>query len=124
MASKQEILHAYRHLYKGLLRGVQYSIPARFIVRDQIRRAFRQSEASSTTATQPATTTAGAADMKTTMSAGWDPEAIKRTIWFLDAAAREKGLEHKILKNMVRTHSERVSVTRHWRRASLWNSKG
>ncbi|EGX95569.1 hypothetical protein CCM_00223 [Cordyceps militaris CM01] len=81
MASRQEVLHAYRHLYKGLLRGVQYSIPARYIVRDQIRLAFRQGDV------DPAATT-------------WDASAIKRTLWFLSAAGREKGLEHRILRNL------------------------
>jgi hypothetical protein len=30
-----------------------------------------------------------------------DPEGVKRTIWFLQAAAKEKGLEHKIVKNLL-----------------------
>lgn len=104
MASRQEVLHAYRHLYKGLLRGVQYSIPARYIVRDQIRLAFRQGDV------DPAATT-------------WDASAIKRTLWFLSAAGREKGLEHRILRNLVRMHSERAAPTRRWRRALFWGKK-
>lgn len=122
-ASRQEVLHAYRHLYKGLLRGVQYSTPARHIVRDQIRRAFRQPvlSSSSTAANKNNTTPDG--ERTGAGQLAWDAEAIKRTIWFLSAAAREKGLEHKILKNMVRVHGERAALTGHWRRASLWSKK-
>ncbi|OAA63053.1 hypothetical protein ISF_04929 [Cordyceps fumosorosea ARSEF 2679] len=115
MANRQEVLHAYRHLYKGLLRGVQYSIPARYIVRDQIRLAFRQ-DAPTTTATTATTAT-------TTGAANWDAGAIKRTLWFLSAAGREKGLEHRILRNLVRMHSERAAPTRRWRRAQIWDKK-
>ncbi len=104
MASRQEVLHAYRHLYKGLLRGVQHAIPARYIVRDQIRSAFRDR-------------TAAAA------AAPWDAEAIRRTLWFLSAAGRHTGLEHKILRNLVRMHSERVAPTRRWRKALIWDKK-
>ncbi|EJP62506.1 uncharacterized protein BBA_08590 [Beauveria bassiana ARSEF 2860] len=120
MASRQEVLHAYRHLYKGLLRGVHYSIPARYIVRDQIRLAFRERPAATApaTATVPTTTTT-----TTTAAAGWDPEAIKRTLWFLSAAGRQSGLEHRILRNLVRMHSERAAPTRRWRRAVIWNKK-
>ncbi|KAM3507595.1 hypothetical protein MY10362_001669 [Beauveria mimosiformis] len=118
MASRQEVLHAYRHLYKGLLRGVHYSIPARYIVRDQIRLAFRERPA----ATAPATATA-TVPMNTATTTGWDAEAIKRTLWFLSAAGRQSGLEHRILRNLVRMHSERAAPTRRWRRAVIWNKK-
>ncbi|KAM3531678.1 hypothetical protein MY4038_004361 [Beauveria bassiana] len=121
MASRQEVLHAYRHLYKGLLRGVHYSIPARYIVRDQIRLAFRErlAAAAPVTATVPTTTTTTTA----AAAAGWDAEAIKRTLWFLSAAGRQSGLEHRILRNLVRMHSERAAPTRRWRRTVIWNKK-
>ncbi|EHK15473.1 uncharacterized protein TRIVIDRAFT_196321 [Trichoderma virens Gv29-8] len=77
-ASKLDITHAYRHLYRGLLRAVQYSAPARYVVRDQLRAAFRERDAA------------------------LDREGVKRTVWFLEAAAKERGLEHKILKNLIR----------------------
>ena len=35
--SNQEVIHAYRHLYRGLLRAVQYSAPGRYTARDQRR---------------------------------------------------------------------------------------
>ncbi|KAI9158557.1 UPF0593 mitochondrial protein [Paramyrothecium foliicola] len=85
------IIHAYRHLYRGLLRAVQYAYPARLVARDQVRRAFR--------------------DEKGTL----DQEDVKRTVWFLDAAAKERGLEHKILKNLIAVRLERNRQTS-WKR--------
>ena len=81
--SQTEVIHAYRHLYRRLLHAVQYAVPERYVARDQLRKAFRERGAS------------------------WDAEGIKRTIWFLDAAARETGLEHKILRNLIKTQALR-----------------
>lgn len=81
--SREEIIHAYRHLYRGLLHAVQFATKGRFVARDQLRQAFRDENAT------------------------FDREAVKRTIWFVQAAARERGLEHKILKNLLKTHSVR-----------------
>ncbi|ROT40252.1 DUF1763-domain-containing protein [Sodiomyces alkalinus F11] len=81
--SREEIIHAYRHLYRGLLHAVQFATKGRFVARDQLRRAFRDKNAT------------------------FDREAVKRTIWFVEAAARERGLEHKILKNLIKTNSVR-----------------
>ncbi|KAF5663428.1 complex 1 protein [Fusarium heterosporum] len=78
-----EVIHAYRNLYRNLLKAVQYTVPARFVARDQIRRAFREPGAT------------------------YDERGIKRTIWFFKAAAKEKGMEHKILKNLVRVQQMR-----------------
>lgn len=77
-ASRQEIVLAYRHLFQHLLRAVQYSKPARYIVRDQLRNAFR--------------------------SKTYNASTISNTLTFLDNAARSTGLEHKILKNLVHVH--------------------
>ncbi|KAL7941684.1 hypothetical protein V8C42DRAFT_334467 [Trichoderma barbatum] len=92
-ASKLDITHAYRSLYRGLLRAVQHSAPARYVVRDQLRAAFRERDAA------------------------LDKEGVKRTVWFLEAAAKEKGLEHKILKNLVRVRLDRSWAMRTWKRA-------
>ncbi|KAL7911177.1 hypothetical protein GGI35DRAFT_446734 [Trichoderma velutinum] len=92
-ASKLDITHAYRHLYQGLLRAVQYSAPARYVVRDQLRAAFRERDAA------------------------LDREGVKRTVWFLEAAAKERGLEHKILKNLIRVRLDRSWGVRTWKRA-------
>jgi len=81
------ILHAYRHLYRALLHAVQYSSPNRYVARDQLRNAFRRGYREQ-----------------------FNQQKISRTLEFLDAAARERGLEHRLLKNLLhvaywRTHN-------------------
>jgi hypothetical protein len=76
--SPKEIIHAYRHLYRGLLHAVQYSKPARYVARDQLRRAFRVEHPSS-----------------------FSQEKIDRTVEFLGFATKEAGLEHRIVKNLL-----------------------
>lgn len=83
--SHQELIHAYRHLLRSSLRAVQFSKPARFTVEQRVREAFEKGAPES-----------------------YDAEAIRRTVWFLKAAAEERGLEHKIVKNLVRVANERV----------------
>lgn len=78
--SPQEITHAYRHLYRGLLRAVQFSKPARYVARDQLRKAFRTEDSSS-----------------------FNQEKIDRTVEFLGFAAKEAGLEHRIVRNLLHT---------------------
>ncbi|KAK8086330.1 hypothetical protein PG994_001304 [Apiospora phragmitis] len=72
-----EVIHAYRHLYRGLLHAVQFSKPARYVARRQLRTAFEEDEAV------------------------FNPQGVARTIAFLDAAARSRGPEHKVLKNLL-----------------------
>lgn len=72
--------HAYRHLYRALLHAVQYSSPARFVARNQLRDAFRRGDPMQ-----------------------FDQHKISRTLWFLHGAAQERGLEHHILKNLLQT---------------------
>ncbi|KAH8899585.1 DUF1763-domain-containing protein [Thozetella sp. PMI_491] len=86
--SNAEIISAYRKLLRAALRAVQFSKPARYIVTKQIRVGFRDKMGT------------------------FDPEAIKRTAWFLNAAAQERGLEHKILKNLTRIHWEKSEADR------------
>jgi hypothetical protein len=76
--SSLPILHAYRHLYRALLRAVQYSTPNRYVARDQLRDAFRRGHYEQ-----------------------FDKQKISRTLEFLDAATRERGLEHRLLKNLL-----------------------
>ena len=76
--SHTEIIHAYRNIYKHLLRAVQYSKPARFVAQDRVRNAFRKS--------QPA---------------DFDRARFDRTLEFLHGAAKAKGLEHKLVKNLM-----------------------
>ncbi|KAL6860405.1 hypothetical protein ACO1O0_004433 [Amphichorda felina] len=93
MTANQDIIHAYRRLYRGLLRGVQYARPARFIARDQLRAAFREPGAT------------------------LDAEGVKRTVWFLEAAAKERGLEHSILKNLIEVQRKRARSPPEWRKS-------
>jgi len=78
MPKNHEIVLAYRHLYKTLLRAVQYSKPARYAARDRLRQNFRA---------EPPNT--------------FDADRIAKTLEFLDGAAKSKGLEHKIVKNLL-----------------------
>jgi hypothetical protein len=76
--SRQEIIHAYRHLYRQGLHAIQFSKPARFTLRDRIRLAFRRG-----------------------VTADYDPQKIQNTLEFLKYATMENGLEHKIVKNLL-----------------------
>ncbi|RCI16438.1 hypothetical protein L249_2297 [Ophiocordyceps polyrhachis-furcata BCC 54312] len=90
--SSIDVIHAYRHLYRSLLQAVQHAAPARYAGRDLLREAFRARGA--------------------TLS----PVGVKRTLWFLQAAAREAGLEHKILKNLLRVRTVQFASTSDWRK--------
>jgi len=81
---QQEIIHAYRHLLRWGTRAVQYAKPARFTVRDQLREGFRFPNLD-----------------KDLGNTEFDAQRIKQTVWFLKAAASERGLEHTIVKNLV-----------------------
>ena len=77
-AGRYSIVQSYRALYRELLRAVQYSAPARYTARDRLRVAFRRG---------------GVGD--------YDSKKIENTLEFLRGAARERGMEHKILKNLL-----------------------
>lgn len=79
---KSDVRLWYRCLYRSALRAVQFSSPARYVVRDQLRSAFRND-------TIP------------------DSHTLQRTNWFLQTAAVERGLEHKILKNLIRVAQQK-----------------
>ncbi|KAK3989806.1 hypothetical protein QBC44DRAFT_78002 [Cladorrhinum sp. PSN332] len=100
--SSSELLTAYRKLLRSGLRAVQFSKPSRYIIRDQLRDGFR--------------------DTKNT----FEPERIRRTIWFFNAAAADRGMEHKILKNLCRVRFERVREMSRgtWKtKVKLWGDK-
>lgn len=78
MTSREAIIHAYRHLWRQGLRAVQFSKPARYTLRDTLRLAFRKGSASE-----------------------FDPSRIQNTLEFLRYATEQKGLEHKIVKNLM-----------------------
>lgn len=73
-------IQAYRSLYRALLHAVQFSKPARYVVRDQIRNAFRRGQPEDLNQLR-----------------------IARTLEFLKGATQEAGLEHKILKGLIHT---------------------
>lgn len=75
--SQQQIIRAYRHLYRASLRAVCYSQPASTVARDQLRSEFRARDGV------------------------FDERAIKRTIWFLKNAAKYSGIEHKVVRNLL-----------------------
>lgn len=76
--AKQAVLHAYRHVLRHSLRAIQFSKPARYTLRDRLRWAFRKGTASD-----------------------FDQQKITNTVEFLQYAAKQNGLEHKILKNLL-----------------------
>lgn len=82
--SNPDLLHAYRRLLRAGLRAVQFSKPSCWTLTAQLREGFR--------------------DPRGTL----DAEKVRRTVWFLNAAAQQRGLEHKILKNLCRVQGDRV----------------
>ena len=74
------IPQAYRALYRTGLHAVQYSSPARHTLKRILRTSFRDGEP---------------ADFK--------PDRVANTVMFLENAARETGMEHKILRNLLHT---------------------
>lgn len=77
-----ELCHAYRHLYRGLLRAVLYARPARYVARDRLRNAFRNGTPTD-----------------------YDPVRIARTLQLLEGA-RKRGTEHRLVKNVLRVWGE------------------
>lgn len=76
--STPEIIQAYRQLLRQALHAVQYSSPARYVVKDQLNHAFRSST-----------------------EADFNPDRVRNTVQFLENATKERGLEHHILKNLL-----------------------
>ena len=82
------VTHAYRNLYRAALQATLYSSPARYTIRKHIRAAFRAKTP------QPL-----------------DQERISRTLLFLRCAAQTKGLERRVVRNLVRVWGERDRAT-------------
>ena len=76
------IPQAYRNLYRAALRATLYSSPARFIIRNRLRSAFR---APPNKQKHP-----------------FDPLRINRTLLFLRSAAESPNLERRVVRNLVR----------------------
>ncbi|KAJ6036050.1 hypothetical protein N7540_000329 [Penicillium herquei] len=75
------VVHAYRNLYRQALKAIRYSTPARHVLRSTMRTAFRSTNE-------------------------FDPLKIANTLRFLERATESRGLEHKILRNMM--------IARYW----------
>ena len=80
MTSKHVVIAAYRNLYRAGLRAVHYSSPARYTIRDRLRRAFRECPMDE-----------------------FEPARIANTLEFLEGARASNGLEHHVLRNMLLT---------------------
>ncbi|KAK0389782.1 hypothetical protein NLU13_3355 [Sarocladium strictum] len=135
--SKLDIIHAYRRLLRGGLQAVQFSSPARFVVRDQLRAAFRETPAPPTSPPPPSSiisaqaqaqaqggfppssvspsTGAAASSSSISKAAGFDAGVAKRTAWFLEAAARDRGVEHRVVKNLIKVRLARQRATKKWK---------
>jgi hypothetical protein len=125
------VVHTYRHMLRRLLRAVQHSSPAKYEARDRLRAAFRRplreleeggfsgdaaaaaagatnaDTTTTTTTTAKRVTAAPAGEQTTIFDTLPDAATIKRTLWFLDVAAREAGLEHRIVRNLLQVGWER-----------------
>ncbi|KAL2259088.1 hypothetical protein VTK26DRAFT_7370 [Humicola hyalothermophila] len=77
MPADPNIIHAYRHLLRAGLRAVQFAQPARSTLVRTLRAGFRDPRGT------------------------FDAERARRTVWFLNAAAQQRGLEHRIVKNLL-----------------------
>jgi hypothetical protein len=73
----QEITHAYRHLLRTSLQAIRYAKPARFTLQSHLRSSFRNP-------TSP-----------------FNTQQISQTLEFLQNAAKYKGLEDKIVRNLL-----------------------
>lgn len=80
------LIHSYRHLYRALLHAVQFSKPNRYTARDQLREAYRRGD-----------------------PADFNAEKVAKTLEFLQGAARETGMEHKMVKTILHTTFERIA---------------
>ncbi|TKX22384.1 hypothetical protein C1H76_5492 [Elsinoe australis] len=73
------IAHAYRHLLRSSYHAVRFAKPARYVLRDRLRTAFR---------TAPPTLELS-------------HRKLDRTLEFLEGAASVNGYEHRLLRNLV-----------------------
>ena len=93
------IPQAYRNLYRAALRATLYSSPARFIIRNRLRSAFR---APPNKQKHP-----------------FDPLRINRTLLFLRSAAESPNLERRVVRNLVRVWGEREKLVTQNRQTRL-----
>ena len=87
--SNAEVVLAYRKLFKNGLHAIQYAKPQRYVLRDTMRRAFRNEN-----------------------PAEFNSERIENTVRFLENATRDNGIEHKVLKNLMHVRWWQTSLVR------------
>ncbi|KAJ0415541.1 hypothetical protein BJY00DRAFT_293321 [Aspergillus carlsbadensis] len=75
--SRQAVIHAYRQLYRQSLKAINYSTPARHLVLQTMRQSFRSP------------------------TQAFDPRRISNTLDFLRNATEVRGIEHRILRNLL-----------------------
>lgn len=80
-STRSAIVASYRAVYKAGLAAVQHSSPARFAIRDKVRKAFRSSDASQ-----------------------FSQQRVDNTVEFLKIAGKRKGIEHDIVRNLCLVH--------------------
>jgi len=73
------IPNAYRQVLRASLRAVKYSKPARYVIASRVRHFFRSPS-----------------------STPLDEKRFKRTLEFLDGAAKYHGVEHRLLRGLIR----------------------
>ena len=73
----REVIHAYRHLLRTSLQAIRYAKPARFTLQSHLRSSFRNP------------------------TSAFDSQQISQTLEFLNNAAKYKGLEDKIVRNLL-----------------------
>ncbi|MCJ1440050.1 MAG: hypothetical protein MMC23_000532 [Stictis urceolatum] len=93
--SNAEVVLAYRKLFKNGLHAIQYAKPQRYVLRDTMRRAFRNEN-----------------------PAEFNSERIENTVRFLENATRDNGIEHKVLKNLMHVRWWQTSLVRRRHRQS------
>ena len=99
-AERQLIVGAYRSLYRAGLHAVQYSKPARYVLKRTLDNAFRNNPASK-----------------------FNKHRVGNTLMFLENAAKSRGVEHRILKNLIHVrwleHTKEMSPHRGYESALL-----
>ncbi|KAF3936476.1 hypothetical protein ABW19_dt0208429 [Dactylella cylindrospora] len=108
--SRQTLLHAYRHLLRAGLRAVQYSSPARYAIRSKLRHAFRRDNSNNTSLKLYNATSFPSSRRPTIFPLAYSQTRIDNTIEFLNTAARRRGLEHTIVKNLCYVEYRRDSM--------------
>lgn len=77
-AERLAIVQAYRSLYRNGLHAVQYSKPARYVLKTTLENAFRNNATSE-----------------------YNAHRVGNTILFLENAAKFAGIEHRLLQNLL-----------------------